>query len=183
MVLLSHNPGRLIPYHRCEEERLRPFPPALINRPKGKRLHRGQDAGVRMPRIPVFEIPENLSLAGGALVSDLGDYLIYNGHHRRWAAVLADVQEVDIAVLQCDEDLWLNDGSEVLRVGSTAIADHQKMVYEQVQKHTLRVLEEERRLLQLHSRRTVYEPPLTLTQSARVALRWPLAWLRGRRRP
>lgn len=153
MLLLSHNPKRLLPYHPYDGKHLRSFPLALLDRSKAERIRQGQNADVWMPRIPVFEIPENLSLADGSFARDLGDYLIYNGHHRRWAAVLAGVQEVDIAVLQCDEDLWLNDGSEILNVDSTAITDHKSMVYDRVQRYTLDVLEVERRLLQLHYQR------------------------------
>ena len=145
--------GPLLPYHCYEEKRLLPFPPELLDRPKAERARQSQDANVWMPRIPVFEIPENLSLAEGTSIRDLGDYLIYNGHHRRWAAILAGVQEVDIAVLHCDEDLWLNEGLEILKIGSTEIAFHMSMVYNRVQSYTLSVLEEERRLLQLHYQR------------------------------
>ena len=72
----------------------------------------------------------------------LGDFVLYNGHHRRIAALHANVDRVDVAVLETDEDLLLNGGSEILELSptSTAIGQHKKVVYSRMWANTRGVL-------------------------------------------
>ena len=133
MLYADHDPGRLVPYHIYHGNRLRPYP--------------GPEREAIMPPIPVLEIDPDLKLDDGTPVTELGDYILYNGHHRRWAALLAGKKAVAIAVLQNDEDLELNRGKEMLRLSpaSTAFSDHKALVYKHVLDLTEAVLERERR--------------------------------------
>lgn len=134
------HPGKIIPYHAWDPVRLAPHPAHRLIRP-------GQTGPVRkkMPAIPVLDIPPDLSLPNGTRLSDIGDYIIYNGHHRRMAALCAGVKEVSIAILETDEDLLLNGGIEKLTTAPhlTSISDHKKWVYDAVIMRTESAIEAE----------------------------------------
>jgi hypothetical protein len=128
MLLLSVDPLRLLPYHEPIAKRLRPWGPS--------------DGGMNAPPIPVFDVPDDLTLSDGSLAREHGDYVLYNGHHRRWAAILARVPLVEIAVLECDDDMRVNNGTEQLRMRPRhrAFELHRLAIYKNVQQKTLRVL-------------------------------------------
>lgn len=133
MILTKCNPERLLPYHPCYIDRLQPFPAANESR-------------VSLPSIPVFEIPADLQYLPGCYASELADYVLYNGHHRRLAAIFAQVKEVDIVVLQHDADLNAIEPWELLNIPSAFIALHQQRVYKEVPIGTLGALKDQRAL-------------------------------------
>ena len=124
MIKTRCDPQRLLPYHVCYLNRLKPYPPGTTNQIK--------TSGVSdlLPAIPVFEIPSDLEYLPGHPACELGDYILYNGHHRRLAAVFAQVREVEIIVLLSDQDLTSIEPWELLEVPSTSIVEHQLMVYD-----------------------------------------------------
>jgi hypothetical protein len=141
MIMTICDPQRLLPYHGCYPERLQPYPLRSINEIKP-----GELQGL-MPRIPVFEIPTDLEYLPGHLARELGDYILYNGHHRRLAAICAHVREVEIAVLQTDEDLVRIEPWELLEILSTSIVEHQERVFDNVPEGTLEALLDQKSLL------------------------------------
>jgi hypothetical protein len=138
VILTTWDPNRLVPYHGAQLERLRPHP--CLTDPHLDPL----DA---FPPIPVFEIPADLEYAPGRLIRELGDYVLYNGHHRRMAAILAGIDAVRIAVLQTDADLTQLESHELLEIPSPAIADHQRRIYANAAKWAVAALEDQRELL------------------------------------
>jgi hypothetical protein len=143
MILMSIDPRRIIPYHGIEPFRLQPYPGETIH-PEAAATGEIQDP---LPRIPVLELPADLECAPGRLASEFGDYVLYNGHHRRFAALRARASLVPILVLQTDEDLRQLEPSERLFVPSDLIADHQERVFTQVRERALAAVDEEVKLL------------------------------------
>lgn len=130
------SPRRIIPYHVCHPGRLKPHP-SYRRFGAGRTTVQGT-----FPAIPVLEIPPGLHLPGGTPLTKLGDYILYNGHHRRLSAICAGMPEVSIAVLENDADLLVNGGTELLRTNprSICIAAHKKNVYDAVISGTETVL-------------------------------------------
>ncbi|MFT4587474.1 MAG: hypothetical protein ACI9VS_001816 [Candidatus Binatia bacterium] len=140
---MSINPRRLVPYHGIDPFRLQPYPGETTH-PEEATADEVQDP---LPRIPVLEVPADLECAPGRLASKFGDYILYNGHHRRFAALRARAPLVPIMVLQTDEDLKQLEPSERLCVPSDLIADHRERVFAQVRERALATVDEETRLL------------------------------------
>ena len=142
MRFTTCDPKRLIPYHLCYLRRMAPYSGGTAHPDKGS----SKPGAKTMPAIPVLEVPPDLKLSPGELVSDLGDFILYNGHHRRMAALCAGANEVGIAILETDEDLLMHGRSEMLSLSppSSSIVDHRNRVYEMVLAGTPAALRAER---------------------------------------
>lgn len=129
MKITTSDPRRLVPYHLCFSRRMAPYTTVTTHQDKST-----NSRSRSMPAIPVLEIPQDLMLSAGKPVSELGDFILYNGHHRRMAALCAGARKVEIVVLETDEDLLINNGKEMLTLSppSRSIKDHRIFVYNMV---------------------------------------------------